>query len=315
MIKMRDTLPILANLLFLLSACSAPTLPIATVTPAPTVTLTFTPLPTATPTPTATATPLPSPGLHAYSSRVEVVISGSTTVTTTVRYLLYFPADYGKDTAKKWPLILSLHGSGEMGDNLELVKRTGLPEALAQIKDFPFVVVAPQLPAPEIHGDQTYAYSQNDPYAYLLAYGWRQMNDALYALLDQLTTSYAIDDHRIYLTGLSMGGFGTWDLALHSPGRFAAIVPIAGGYYYGDTSAPDDICALKDTPVWAFHGEEDEAVPYTLSQILVDALLACGGATAEAKLTLYPNTGHNGSWQQAYADPTLYQWLLDQSLK
>jgi predicted peptidase len=131
-------------------------------------------------------------------------------------------------------------------------------------------------------------------------------------LLDQIQAKYSVDPLRVYLTGLSLGGFGTWEFALREPQRFAAIAPIAGGYKYGSQEIPENICALKDVPVWAFHGAQDSAVRPAQSADLVRALKACGG---NARLTLYPNAGHADSWEQAYADPELYRWLLAQRLR
>jgi predicted peptidase len=137
------------------------------------------------------------------------------------------------------------------------------------------------------------------------------MIDPLDALLDQLQAIYAVDPKRIYLTGLSMGGYGAWEFALRYPGRFAAVVPIAGGYE-GMRSVPENICDLQSVPLWVFHGASDTTVPPSESQVLVDALGACGG---DVRFTLYPGADHESSFYQAYADPELYRWLADQTLK
>ncbi len=123
-------------------------------------------------------------------------------------YLLYLPADYGKDAKKKWPLIMFLHGAGERGNNLEVVKKHGPPKMIAQGKSFDFIVVSPQCP--------------NDLW-------WPEQTDVLITLLDEIEAKYRVDTDRVYLTGLSMGGFGTWTLAAKYPNRFAAIAPICGG--------------------------------------------------------------------------------------
>ncbi len=124
--------------------------------------------------------------------------------------------------------------------------------------------------------------------------------------------NYAVDSNRIYLTGLSMGGFGTWRLALRYPERFAAIVPIAGGYITESDAIPENICDLKDVPIWAFHGAQDTVVLPRQSEIMVNALQGCDG---HVRFTPYTGAEHEGSWQLAYADPELYEWLLQQTLE
>jgi predicted peptidase len=243
-------------------------------------------------------------GQHPYSSTVQVDIGNGTTQTDTINYLLYLPVDYGKDPRQKWPLILFLHGSGERGNDLELLKTQPLPEVLERKVDFPFVVVSQQLP-PGYEQDYTYV-----DYA-ALAWAWSSKIEALKVLLDQIQSTYAVDDRRVYLTGISMGGFGTWQFALLYPRYFAAIVPIAGGYIYQSEAVPENICDLKGLPVWVFHGAQDTNVSPAQDEVLVNALKACGGTV---RFTLYPGIGHD-AWLAAYADPELYQWLLAQTRK
>lgn len=192
-------------------------------------------------------------------------------------YLLYLPRDYDKE--KSWPLMLFLHGAGERGDDLELVKKHGPPKLIAAGKDFPFIVVSPQCPKGR---------------------WWEPME--LVALLDEISGKYKVDPDRIYVTGLSMGGFGSWRLAAYAPERLAAIAPICGG---GETYWTKEFAHL---PVWAFHGAKDTGVPLERSQAMVDALKRSGG---EPKFTIYPDAGHD-SWSAAYDDPELYKWLLAQ---
>jgi dienelactone hydrolase len=196
-----------------------------------------------------------------------------------VNYLLYFPDAYGQDTLKKWPLLLFLHGSGERGDDLEKVKTHGPPKLIDQGKKFPFIVVSPQAPQGQ---------------------GWSTAD--LYALLQNCKQKYRVDPDRIYLTGLSMGGFGTWSLAIEHPEEFAAIVPICGG---GDTT---DVWKLRNTAVWCFHGAKDNNVPLAADQQMISALQAYNPS---AKLTIYPEAGHD-SWTVTYNNDSLYQWLLMQ---
>jgi len=122
----------------------------------------------------------------------------------------------------------------------------------------------------------------------------------LNGLLDEILASYKVDRDRVYLTGLSMGGFGTWALAAAHPERFAAIVPICGG------GNPADAGRLKDLPIWVFHGAKDRAVPLERSEVMVNAIRKAGGSP---KFTVYPEAGHD-SWTGAYTDPELYKWLL-----
>lgn len=194
-----------------------------------------------------------------------------------MKYLLYLPEDY--DQQERWPLLLFLHGGGERGDDLELLKMHGPPKLAAAGKQFPMIIVSPQCPPDE-----------------------RWQSVTLLALLDDLSEKYNVDEDRIYLTGISMGGFGLWALAFDAPDRFAALAPICGG---GETYWAKSI---KHIPAWAFHGELDDGVPVRRSQEMVDALTAAGG---DPKLTIFPGVGHI-SWPTVYDDPEFYEWLLEQ---
>ncbi|QDV56037.1 prolyl oligopeptidase family serine peptidase [Rosistilla oblonga] len=192
-------------------------------------------------------------------------------------YLLYLPKDY--DQKKAWPLVLFLHGAGERGDDLNLVKMHGPPRLIEEGKEFPFIVVSPQCPKGR---------------------WWREFE--LTALLDDVIATHNVDQDRVYVTGLSMGGFGSWGLAAFSPDRFAAIAPICGG------GEPRSTRNFKHVPVWAFHGAKDTAVPLERTQAMIDALERQG---AEPKLTIYPEAGHD-SWTETYNNPAFYEWLLAQ---
>jgi predicted peptidase len=192
-------------------------------------------------------------------------------------YLLYLPANYGK-SGEKHPLILFLHGSGERGSNLSLVKRHGPPKIVEERSDLPFIVVSPQLSL----DNQAF-----DP-------------KSLAALLDSIEAKYYVDKDRVYLTGLSMGGGGSWQLAAHQPNRFAAVVPICG---YTD---PRDGVKLKRVAVWAIHGSSDGAVPYSETEQMVDALRTAG---CDVKFTIHNGGGHD-TWSSTYAMPEFYEWLL-----
>ena len=202
-------------------------------------------------------------------------------ITKTVRlnYLLFLPKSYGENPQQKWPLILFLHGAGERGDDIELVKKHGIPKIIEQKEDFPFIAVSPQCPK----------FSW-----------WTTELEALNALLDEILETYAVDENRVYLTGLSMGGYGTWHLAMMYPERFAAIAPICGG---GD---PEKVSVLQNVPAWVFHGGKDTVVSPEESEKMVDALKASGG---DVQFTLYPEAGHD-SWTETYDNPELYEWFL-----
>jgi len=201
---------------------------------------------------------------------------------TTLNYLLWLPSEYKKEKNKTFPLLIFLHGSGERGDTLDLVKRNGPPSFIESRPDFPFITVSPQCPL-----------------------GTRWNTEDLQGMLEQVRAKYRIDPTRIYLTGLSMGGFGTWAWACRYPEQFAAIAPICGG---GDIQLARE---LKNTPVWAFHGEADPVVPVKRTIEMVEAVNATGGS---ARMTIYPGIGHD-SWVNAYNDQELYRWLLEKVRK
>jgi predicted peptidase len=197
-----------------------------------------------------------------------------------VNYLLFLPEGYGKDD-KQWPVLVFLHGSGESGNDLTKVKKHGPPKIVEKKTDFPFIVVSPQAPD--------------------FKTGWRA--ETLNALLDDVLAKYKVDSDRVYLTGLSMGGGGTWEWATANPERFAALVPICG--YRND---PKQAAKLKELPIWAFHGAKDTTVPLSRSEVMVNAIKDAGG---NVKLTVYPNAAHD-SWTETYNNPELYTWLLAQ---
>ncbi|MBI3838556.1 MAG: prolyl oligopeptidase family serine peptidase [Planctomycetia bacterium] len=205
-----------------------------------------------------------------------------TQIHVTLDYLLYLPIDY--EEKDSWPLLLFLHGAGERGDDLELVKRHGPPKLIEQGKSFPFVVVSPQCP--------------KDSW-------WPSQPIELITLVDEIVAKHKIDQNRIYLTGLSMGGFGTWSLAAYAPERFAAIVPICGGGEVLSTRR------LTHLPVWVFHGAKDQLVPLKRSEEMVEALKK---SNSNVKFTIYPEADHD-SWTATYDNPELYDWLLQQKRK
>jgi len=212
--------------------------------------------------------------------------SKSVTTTVSLDYLLFLPKSAAADPGKKWPLLLFLHGAGERGNDVWLVAKHGPPKIVREKPDFPFIVVSPQCPAGRTWSD-----------------------DALLALLDDVMARYPVDATRVYLTGLSMGGYGTWSFGLAYPERFAAIVPICGGgdplrVLLADNAKAE---ALKSLPVWAFHGAKDPVVKLEESERMVRALNQAG--CREVELTVYPEAQHD-SWTETYNNPKLYEWLL-----
>lgn len=204
--------------------------------------------------------------------------------TVRLNYLLHLPRD--DHPARQFPLIFFLHGSGERGDDLEQVKRYGIPKLVEERDDFPFITVSPQCP---VDSD------------------WILRIDDLNALLDHTIAHYAVDPARVYLTGLSMGGRGAYQLAFSAPHRFAAMVVLSARRPEVFRS-PDRAAPLKHIPIWIFHGAQDTRVPATEAVEMEKALRACGG---NVRLTIYPDAGHD-AWTRTYENPELYRWLLDQ---
>ena len=197
----------------------------------------------------------------------------------TIPYLLYLPKNY--DSAETFPLMLFLHGRGESNGPLRLVEKWGPPRMASRGVDLPYVLISPQCPREK-------RWTSDDQLAMLLS------------LLDHVTTEFKIDAQRTYLTGLSMGGYGSWRLAADHASRFAAAAIICGG---GD---PATAPRLKDLPIWVFHGTKDTAVPFSKSVEMVDAIRKTGGE--KIRFTSLEEIGHN-SWSAAYATPELYTWL------
>ncbi len=222
------------------------------------------------------------------------------------RYQVYVPQDF--DSKKKWPVILFLHGVGERGTDGVLPTDVGIAHAIRlNASRFPFIIVIPQC--------------RNDK-------RWIRpdMQSQALAALEQSVKEFHGDRDRLYLTGLSMGGYGTWNMTATHPGKFAAYVPICGGIF-GPPKTPDARVSLAadprisdpyaetakrigSTPIWIFHGGADDTVPVDESRKMAQALRA---AKANVRYTEYPGVGHN-SWDKAYAEPELVPWLLSQKL-
>ena len=192
-------------------------------------------------------------------------------------YLVQLPQNY--DAQDACPLILFLHGYGCGSLDVEIYKQWGLGRYADEHPDFPFVVVAPQTPT--------------DWYPEPLA-----------DILDNIIAEYKIDTDRIYATGFSMGGYGTFMVAMAYPDRFAAIAPVCG------YSNPAEAGRIRYVPVWMFHNDYDPVVPHSESQKMLDALQALGG---DVRLTTYFSSSHD-AWTETYANPELYEWFLSHTL-
>ncbi len=198
------------------------------------------------------------------------------------QYLIYLHENYDAKSAEKYPVLIFLHGSGERGTDIEKVKIHGPPRLIKEGKDFPFIVISPQLPEGKM---------------------WEV--SYLDATLDNAIKGLKADKSRIYLTGLSLGGMGTWGWAGAHPDKFAAIAPVCG------MSNPMDATKFLNLPIWAFHGAKDDVVPPKGSSFMVNMVNDLGG---NAKITLYPEANHD-SWTETYNNPELYEWLLAQKAK
>jgi len=205
-----------------------------------------------------------------------------TTIQAEINYLMFLPKDYVK-TGKPSPMIVFLHGSGERGSDLEKVKAWGPPAIVEKNADFPFIVVSPQCPEGQ----------------------WWNIF-LLKGMIDDVLSKYNVDKSRVYLTGLSMGGFGAWELATTFPDYFAAVAPICGG------GNPLLVSKLKNTPVWVFHGKKDTSVPEQQSAIMVEALKKIG---ADVEYTVLPEGGHSDAWIYAYDKAGLFDWFLKHQKK
>jgi predicted peptidase len=210
---------------------------------------------------------------------------------TAVKYAVFVPR--AAKPGAKLPVILALHGSGECGTDGKRQLEVGFgPAVRARAKDFPFLVVFPQA--------QRLGLAILDTW-----YADRPAGEQAVAILNEVMKEFPVDPKRVYLTGNSMGGFGTWSLAHKHPGRWAAIAPVCGG------GNPVWAAALKDTPVWCFHGEADEVVPVDHSRSMVKALQRVGNP---ARYDEYAGVIHD-SWTRAYATDALYDWMLSHTLK
>ncbi len=198
-----------------------------------------------------------------------------------MKYNIFFPKNYSKGQPGGWPLIVFLHGASERGNDINKLLNHG-PHKFVEKKNLPFVILSPQC----AHGE----YWETDKVMYLL---------------DLAIEKHSIDPKKIYLTGLSMGGFGTWQVASHYPERFAAIAPICGG------GSRYMAFKLRNMPVWVFHGAKDTIIPVSKSEEMVYLLQKEGN---NPEFTIYPDAAHD-SWTATYKSPKLYEWFLEHEIR
>jgi predicted peptidase len=201
-----------------------------------------------------------------------------------VNYVIHLPLNY-KNTKEKLPLIVFLHGAGERGNDLSKMSIHGPLKYINEGNELDAIILAPQCASKEI---------------------WD--NDVLITLIDKIKIKYKVDQSRIYLTGLSMGGLGTWNLAMEYPELFAAIAPICGPIFF---NFPEKVFVLKDKPIWVFHGEKDTVVPISHSERMVKAIESSGG---NPRFTIYPEAGHD-SWTKTYDNPDFWSWMFSKELQ
>ena len=219
--------------------------------------------------------------LQACAAQSHLVQDELETVTKeNLKYYLYYPEDYF-DSDDDFGLLLFLHGGGESGGNVEEIKDTGPPKMLAEGKQFPFLILAPQNP----HAKKW----------------WN--TDAVVKLLDSVVDANRVDKNRIYLTGLSRGGSASWELATQYPEKFAAMAVVCGM-----TPLPYAHWMDKDMPIWVFHGDQDEVIDVEESDKMVEKLREMGH---DVRYTRYKGVGHN-AWDRAYTTDSLYTWIAKQ---
>lgn len=236
---------------------------------------------------------LPSPALQTERTNSFVERSHANARGDKMPYLLFLPPGYNK--REQYPLVLWLHGGGSRGDDLKVLLAYGeqhgpgfLARADNQAK-FPSLIIAPQCPANRFWDNPESAQPNTEMKLVL-------------EILDRVQAEYSVDKNRLYVMGMSLGGYGTWGMIARRPGMFAAAVPICGG---GNTA---NAAAMKQTAIWAFHGDEDEMVSVKESQRMIAAIKNAGG---NPRYTEYKGVGHN-SWVRAFAEPELLSWMFRQ---
>jgi acetyl esterase/lipase len=219
----------------------------------------------------------------------------------TYRFQIYLPEEFRRDEHKPWPIILFLHGRGERGSEGMYQTQNGLPLAVrVHPERWPFIIVMPQCIFPNFWTDPL-------------------MLDMAMAALDQEVAEFHSDPARTYLTGISMGGYGAWELAKQYPRRWTAIAIASGGPFWSyaperwkmvNTLPAEYARVIGRTPIWMFHGSEDNVVPARESELMYNAFKATGG---NVRLWIYQGL-HHDSWARAYNEPQLPKWLLSHRL-
>ncbi|MCG7507770.1 alpha/beta fold hydrolase [Mesorhizobium retamae] len=213
----------------------------------------------------------------------QTALTSSASIKNDLNYLLYKPSDYDS-SGKTYPLVVWLHGGDQGGNDIEKVRRSGLPKLIEGGKEFPFLVFSPQNPSEE------------------LLYPIEKVE----AALEEVIASNRVDRSRVYVIGYSRGGFGAWAMAEQFPGRFAAIVPIAGGGNRHYLSRTNEKAAF-----WVFHGTDDDVIPLSDSVVLYERLK---GLKRNVRLSVLEGVDHSGIEGAALNDAKLWDWLLDQRL-
>ncbi|MEP0132994.1 MAG: PHB depolymerase family esterase [Eudoraea sp.] len=222
--------------------------------------------------------------IQSCSAQSQLIADEKETVSVeNLQYYLYFPKGYEETESEKFPLLLFLHGGGEAGGTLEDLKTNGPPKLLAEGKEFPFLILAPQNP-----------YKRK----------WWNTR-AVMQLLDTIIETNRVDIDRIYLSGLSRGGSAAWELAVQYPDKFAALAVVCGM-----TPVPYAAWINKKLPIWVFHGTEDKSIPISESEDMVTKLKEMG---YDVTFTRYEGVGHN-AWVRAYNTEELYEWLMKQKM-
>lgn len=242
----------------------------------------------------ATSNPVEAGDLDRFEARTYSADGGK------LLYRMLKPAKY--DANRKYPLVVFLHGAGERGnDNFAQLKHGMADFASDKIMEaYPAFVIAPQCPTGEKWVDVDWSAAKHD-----MPEKAASATRLTLKLIDELQKEFSIDRDRLYITGLSMGGYGSWDAIQRHPELFAAAAPICGG---GD---PKHAAKIKSIPIWAFHGDKDTAVKVERSREMIDAIKAAGGSP---KYTEYPGVGHD-SWTATYKNPEVYAWLFAQKRK
>lgn len=218
---------------------------------------------------------------------MKKVFEAITTEEISLNYLLELPEDYEENSYTAIPLLLFLHGMGERGNDLSMLNNNGIPKLISEGRKFPFITVMPQCPETSF---------------------WTEESKSLKMLIDDLIENYNVDKNRIYITGLSMGGYGTYEMLSRYPDLFAAAIPICGGI--GSMYTRMNLLQLKDIPLWIFHGKIDDVVPVKESEDIYKALTSIGAK--DLHITIYPDLNHD-SWTRTYANHEVYNFLLKYS--